>query len=169
MPNLVSGPIGSIHLAFSVLSLVTGIMVLAMHKGDLRHKRMGYVYSVSMLLVNVTAFMLYNLYGKFGVFHVFAIVSLITLGAGLYPIWRKSGTNYIYQHFNFMYWSVIGLYCAFMAEIFSRLPKYVLTPEGKPMTVFYQFVGVGTAVVMIIGVIFFAKYKKVWKNQFKLQ
>ncbi len=89
----------------------------------------------------------------------------MTLFAGLYPVLTKKSKNYLLAHFNFMYWSVVGLYCAFMAEIFSRLPKIILTETGEPMTTFYKGVGIG--VVMTIAVTFFIKYKPKWTKQYE--
>jgi len=167
MENIVSGTTGLIHIIASIIALVTGLLVLTTIKGTKRHKQIGYVYVVSMILLNLTAFMIYRLYGKFGIFHWFAVISCLTLCAGLYPILSKRSQNYIELHFNYMYWSVIGLYCAFMAEIFSRLPKYVLTKTGEPMIIFYKFIGIGIAIVMAIGIFIYIKYEPIWKNRYK--
>jgi uncharacterized membrane protein len=158
--------IGWLHLASSILALITGMFILISLKGNRLHKKVGYVYILSMLLVNATAFGMYRLYGKFGIFHVMAVISLFTIIAGMYPMYFSKSKLKLYTHLSFMYWSVIGLYCALMAEIFSRLPKYVLTPEGKPMTVFYKFIGIGVFVVMAFGMYFFIRYHKKWKDQF---
>lgn len=167
MNNIVGSTIGLVHLIFSVIALVTGIFVLCTTKGTLQHKRIGYIYAVSMLALNITAFMIYRLFGKFAIFHWFAVVSCITLFAGMYPVLRKTSKNYLLTHFNFMYWSVVGLYAAFMAEIFSRLPRIILTPDGKPMTVFFKFVGIAIGLVMFVAVLFFIKYKPIWKKQYE--
>jgi uncharacterized membrane protein len=167
MENIVSGTTGLLHLIFSVIALITGLFVLLMTKGTKTHKQIGYLYSVSMILVNLTAFMIYKLYGNFGIFHFFAIISCLTLCAGLYPVLTKKNKNYLLTHFNFMYWSVVGLYCAFMAEIFSRLPKIILTETGEPMTAFYKGVGIGIGVVMTIAISFFMKYKPKWTKQYE--
>lgn len=169
MENMVGSTTGLIHLIVSVIALITGLFVLASTKGTKMHKRIGYVYSISMVLVNLTAFMIYDLYGKFGLFHWFAVISCLTLFAGLYPVLTKKSKNYLLAHFNFMYWSVVGLYCAFMAEIFSRLPNIVLTETGEPTTAFYKGVGIGIGVVMAIAITFFIKYKPKWTSQFELK
>jgi uncharacterized membrane protein len=166
MDRIVNGVVGWTHLMVSVVALVTGLLVLLMKKGTVTHKRVGYVYAMAMLLVNGTAFFLYRLFGGFGLFHWMAIVSLLTLAAGLYPVWTRKGKDYLITHFNFMYWSVVGLYCALMAEIFSRLPKIVLTPDGKPVTAFYSGVGIGIAVVMTLAVVCYLKFQPRWKKQF---
>lgn len=167
MENIISGTTGLIHLIVSVIALITGLFVLIAAKGTKIHKNVGYVYSVSMLILNLTAFMIYKLYGKFGIFHWFAVVSLVTLFAGLYPVFTKKSKNYLLTHFNYMYWSVVGLYSALMAEIFSRLPHIILTETGEPMTAFYKGVGIGMAVVMIIAIGFFIKYKPKWTKQYE--
>lgn len=167
MENIVSGTTGIIHLTASIFALITGLFVLIAKKGTRTHKQIGYVYSISMVLVNVTAFMIYKLYGKFGIFHWLAVVSCLTLFAGLYPVFTKKSNNYLLKHFNFMYWSVVGLYCAFMAEIFSRLPKILLSENGEPMTLFYKGVGIGIALVMLISVAFFIKLKPVWTKKYE--
>lgn len=167
MENIVSGTIGLIHLITSIIALITGLFVLTTTKGTKTHKQIGYLYSISMILVNLSAFLIYNLYGKFGIFHWFAVISCLTLFAGLYPVLTKKSKNYILTHFCFMYWSVVGLYCAFMAEIFSRLPDIILTETGKPMIAFYKGVGIGIGVVLTIAVIFFIKYKPKWTKKYE--
>lgn len=167
MDNIVSGTTGLIHLIVSIIALITGLFVLTTTKGTKTHKKIGYVYSISMILLNLTAFMIYKLYGKFGIFHWFAVISCLTLFAGLFPVLTKRNKNYLLKHFNFMYWSVVGLYCAFMAEIFSRLPKIILTETGEPSTGFYKGVGIGIGVVMTIAVTFFIKYKPKWTKQYE--
>jgi uncharacterized membrane protein len=163
---MISGTVGLIHVLSSVIALITGLFVLVTVKGTRQHRQVGYVYAVAMLLVNGTAFMIYRLYGTFALFHWMAVVSLLTLVAGMVPILRKSGKNYKVVHFQFMYWSVIGLYCAFVAETFSRLPRVVLNENGEPMTVFYKFIGIGTALVMVVAIGFYIKYKPKWVKQF---
>jgi uncharacterized membrane protein len=167
MITIVSSLTGLIHLIVSIIALVTGLFVLTTKKGTKNHKQIGYVYSISMILVNLTAFMIYKLYGKFGIFHWFAVISCLTLIAGLYPVLTKKWKNYLLIHFNFMYWSVVGLYCAFMAEIFSRLPKIILTETGKPTTYFYKGVGIGIAIVMTTAILFFIKYKPKWTKEYE--
>ena len=169
MKYFVNGPIGLTHLAFSIVSLITGLLILLAKKGTKQHKRVGYIYSISLIILNLTAFMIYNLYGKFGIFHWLAVMSCLIVFTGLYPVIIKKGKNYMLTHFTFMYWSVIGLYSAFMAELFSRLPKIILTKAGEPMMIFYKFAGIGIAIVMITGIYFFVKYRLKWAKQYTLK
>jgi uncharacterized membrane protein len=165
--NLVSGTTGFIHLLVSIMALITGFFILVTTKGTKRHKQIGYIYAISMVILNLTAFLIYRLYGKFGIFHWFAVISCLTLFAGLYPVLTKRGKNYLLTHFNFMYWSVIGLYCAFMAETFVRLPKIILTQTGEPMVIFYKMVGISVGITMAVGIFFFIKFKPKWTKQYQ--
>lgn len=162
---MLSGTIGIVHFASSIIALITGTMVLLYTKGTITHKRIGYVYTFSMLVVLVTSFFLYNLHGTFGILHWLAVLSSISLLAGMLPILFKYPKDYISYHFSFMYWSVIGLYCAFAAETFTRIPFYLELGENL-FPVFYSLVGISAAIVGGIGSFYFRKYKELWFNRF---
>ena len=152
--------IGGVHLLASMIALAMGTQVLWMDKGTQLHRQIGYVYSASMLVVIITAFSIYRLFGGFGVFHILAIVSFVTLLAGMVPVLlKKPRNNYMSLHFSFMYWSVIGLYAAFVSEMLTRIPE----------SPFFGMVGFATLVVMIIAQILFFKYQKSWQQQFTSQ
>lgn len=161
LTNLISGNIGLIHLIFAILALVFGTIVLVKTKGTKSHKKMGYYYFISMLGVNITAFMIYRLFGKFGMFHWMAIVSLLTLIAGIIPMFLRKPKSYISLHFNFMYWSVMGLYAAFVSETLVRIPDVVIE-SGIPNSTFYNMTGVGVAITMGLGFYFSFRNKKKW-------
>lgn len=165
MNTLTSGPTGTFHLIVSIIAMISGMMVLCKPKGTKGHKQVGYLYVVAMLLVNLTAFMIYRLFGGFGIFHFFAIVSLLTLLAGMYPILKRKGKQYLFRHFNYMYWSVVGLYCAFCAEVLTRVP--LLLDIQNSWELFSLLVGVSIFVVMLIATLIFKKYKPIWKKQFQ--
>ncbi|WP_194976984.1 DUF2306 domain-containing protein [Aquiflexum lacus] len=155
MYNLINNQIGLIHFIASVLALVFGSAVLVMTKGSKIHSRAGYLYVVSMVVMLATAFMLYNLFGKWGIFHYFAVVSSCTLILGMIPILvRNQIKNWAYLHFSFMYWSVIGLYAAFVSEMLTRIPEVP----------FYNMVGLATAGVMLVGGILFGINKAKWSR-----
>ena len=165
MDNIVTGTTGLIHLISSIIALVTGLLVLTTTKGTTRHKKIGYIYVVSMVVLNLTAFMIYRLFGKFAIFHWFAVLSCLTLIAGMYPVLTKKSKNYLLTHFNFMYWSVVGLYCAFCAEILTRIPFLYDLPNKRQL--FGILTGVSIFIVMIIATIIFAKMKPKWTKQFE--
>ena len=157
MRQVVFSEIGLIHLIVSILALIFGTLVLVLEKGTKRHKQIGYAYFVSMLGVIVTAFMIYRLFGRFGIFHITALISLVTLSAGMIPaILRKPVNKWFRWHYGFMYWSVMGLYAAFVAETMVRVPQ----------TPFFGMVGIATFLVMLFGAVIFVKSQKTWSNMF---
>lgn len=147
--------IGLIHLLSACLALITGTMVLAMKKGTAKHKKAGYIYAVSMVVVVSTAFMIYRLFGGWGIFHWAALVSGVTLAGGMIPvILRKPKSDWLGLHFGFMYWSVMGLYAAFVSEVATRVPE----------SPFLGMVGIGTGIVMTAGGIYFYFRKHKWER-----
>jgi len=67
-----------------------------------------------------------------------------------------------------MYWSIMGVYGAFVSETLVRMPK-VVVESGIPNSVFYNMTGIGTALVMGLGVYFFLKLKPKWDRQFEIK
>lgn len=116
--NIIHSYNGLFHTITAVLAMVFGLMVVFKKKGTKTHKRLGYIYTVLMILLNVTSFFIVN-FGGFSLFHFFAIISLLTVLAGVVPAYRKSKGWYV-KHFYFMSWSVVGLYSAFWAEVGTR-------------------------------------------------
>ena len=164
--HIISDKIGLLHLIVSIIALVTGSLVLGMEKGTTNHKRIGNLYSLAMLLVLITAFLMYNLFGKWGIFHWSAVISSLTIACGLIPIFTKRPKNgFISLHLSFMYWSVIGLYGALMAETFVRLPSIVVD-SGIPNAMFYKMTGFAVAITMGLGGFFFVKLKPKWDEKF---
>lgn len=157
---------GLVHLLASILALITGTLVLLLKKGTDIHKRIGYLYSLSMVVLLITAFMIYNLFGGWGIFHWAAVVSSLTLAAGMIPmILKKPRKQYVSLHLNFMYWSVMGLYGAFFAETMVRLPEVVLE-HGAPNSVFYNTVGIVVFIVMAAGGYLFYRNREKWEERF---
>ena len=165
MDNIVTGTTGLIHLISSIIALITGLLVLTTTKGKTRHKKIGYIYVVSMVVLNLTAFMIYRLFGKFAIFHWFSVLSCLTLIGGMYPVLTKKSKNYILFHFNFMYWSVVGLYCAFCAEILTRIPLMLNLPNTRGL--FGALTGVSILIVMVIAIFIFAKMKPKWTKEYE--
>lgn len=164
--NFITSNTGLIHFISSIVALLLGTFVLVLPKGTSKHKTIGRLYGMTMLVVLVTAFMIYRLFGTWGIFHWTAVVSSLTLFCGLLPILtRRPTNNYLSLHFSFMYWSIMGVYGAFVSETLVRMPK-VVVESGIPNSVFYNMTGIGTAIVMGLGVYFFLKFKPKWDKQF---
>lgn len=156
--------IGWFHTLAAIVSLIAGSFILLNTKGTRVHKRVGRIYGISMLTVCATSFMIYRIHGSFGILHVLACISTATLLAGMLPLYLKRTSNYMTHHLSWMYWSVIGLYCAFAAEVFTRLP-YILNIKNS-YGIFYALVGISAGIVGGLGAKYFRKKKDLWIDQF---
>lgn len=144
--------IGLIHFVSALLAMLFGAMVVFKKKGDKSHKQVGYVYLVFLLLVNITAFMIYKVVGTFGPFHIAALISLGGVIGGMIPVLRKKPERtWLEYHYEFMSWSVVGLYAAFWSETFSRFFRFA----G-----FWVLVITGTALTFAVGATLIKMKKK---------
>lgn len=151
--------LGYIHTAAALTALSTGAAVLLTRKGTRRHRQFGWGYVASMLLLNVTALLIYRLFGRFGPFHVGAIFSLITVSAGTVAALgaRRARTSRepaararaLERHYRWMTWSYVGLSAAAVSEISTRVPALQPRP-GQGMT-FGITVAVATLLVVGVG------------------
>ncbi len=150
--------LGGIHFGTAIIAMVAGLLILFLKKGTTAHIRIGYTYAASMLVLNISALMIYDLFGGFGPFHYFALISLATLIAGIIPAYlKKPGKSWLELHYEFMNWSVVGLYAAFWSETFTRFFRF----EG-----FWTLVGVATATTVIVGALLIKIKKKKILNKF---
>jgi uncharacterized membrane protein len=158
MDKLIGDNFGLVHLISGIVALIFGGCVILMKKGTLAHRRIGYIYVFSMTILILSSFCIYRLFGRFGVFHFLSLVSTFSLVAGMIPMFKKVRKPKDYEtHFKRMYWSVVGLYAAFAAESFVRIPKF----GGFWAAVAWSFV-----LVFIICFITFIKMRPVWSKRF---
>lgn len=158
MHHLYGDQIGLVHLVSGIVAIIFGGAVLVLRKGTALHRKAGYAYVVSMIVLILSSFGIYRLFGKFGVFHVLSLVSTFSLVAGMLPMFKKRRTAADYEtHFKRMYWSVVGLYAAFAAESFVRIPKF-----GS----FWQAVAWSFVLIFVICFITFIRMRPVWSKQF---
>jgi uncharacterized membrane protein len=104
--------LGSLHVAAAMLALVVAVIVLVRIKGTTAHVRLGRVYVVALVLVDVFALLTYR--QGVGPFHLLAVISLATLTAGLVWSPRRRGSKQ--AHGIWMIWSVAGLVGAGLAQ-----------------------------------------------------
>ena len=122
--QLVHNSTGLVHVISAIAALLLGLGIFCARKGTRFHKQLGYGYVISMVIMNVTAFLIYRLYRGFGPFHIAAVISSATLVAGFIPVFlRRPAERWLPLHFEFMAWSYVGLLAAAAAEIGVRLPK----------------------------------------------
>ena len=145
------------HIASATLAMVLGLMVLVRAKGTRSHRRLGFVYVLSMALLNISAFGMYRLFGTFGAFHVAALVSASTVVAGILAILKRPRTQrQVELHLVFMYWSVIGLYAAFFSELMVRV---------RINAAFMILVSCATGATILIGALFQRKLVAKWSAE----
>lgn len=122
-------PFGFVHTLLGLGALVLGLSVVLARKGTPGHRRLGRCYLLAMVLLNVTALMIYDLFGGFGPFHWAALLSAATLGAGFVPVFlRRPRASWTRLHATFMCWSYVGLVAAFLSEIAVRIPAIGFGP-----------------------------------------
>lgn len=93
-----------------------------------------------------------------GLIHVIASCCALLFGT-MILVAKKPTNTWKYLHFTFIYWSVIGLYAAFSAEILTRIPN----------TPFFEMVGIATGGIMLIGGVCFGINKAKWIQVFETQ
>lgn len=128
-----AGAVGQVHLISALMALITGFFVLGARKGTFRHVIIGYVYLLSMLIVNGSALMKYDLTGAPNLFHYAAMGSLITIMGGYISavVFRRTKRiGAAAAHGIFMIWSYFGLFIALIAEIVTRQYPAMLHGEG---------------------------------------
>ncbi len=139
---MASDVVAVLHVASAVLALLAGLAVLRNTKGTRRHRRLGHIYVVAMVTVNITALSIFRLSGAFGPFHVAAVVSLTGTLIGIAAArFRWPTDGWLDFHYHFMGWSYVGLVAAAVSELAVRLP-------AAP---FWPAVAVGTFLVFVIG------------------
>jgi uncharacterized membrane protein len=145
-------PTGLVHLVCSFLALASGVLVFFRPKAGAVHRRLGYVYAVSMLGVNVTALLIYRLTGRFNFLHAFALLSLTGIVLGLrHAVTRRPRETWLASHYYWMTWSYAGLIAALVAESGTRLVLPLLRSHGVAvsMGLFWTLVGLLSAAVMV--------------------
>ncbi len=148
--HIIHSYLGLFHTLVALVALICGSIVFLKPKGTLFHKRIGYVYVVAMISLNVSALFIYN-FGKINLFHGFALLSLGSIIAGMYPALKRKNKDWMVGHFYGMSWSVVGLYAAFWAETGVRF---------FDMRYFWWVVMLATFLTCLIGGIIINKKAK---------
>lgn len=119
--------ISYLHVITAIVALFTAATVLFAPKGTRFHQRMGYVFAVSLLLVNITAAFMYNLTGKVNFLHVFIILSFLSLSSGMWAAMRRKSKNWLTRHIAGMNGAALGVWAAGFAELTVRVLPYFLS------------------------------------------
>ncbi|MGB5188547.1 hypothetical protein [Robiginitalea sp.] len=135
--------ISQLHIGSALLALILAAVVLIASKGTRFHKRMGYFFTISLVLVNGSAALMYNLTGRFNLLHVFVMISLGSLIYGMIPAIRRKPVNWLRRHISGMTGAALGVWAAGLAELTIRVLPGFLNPT--------QIMGIAAG----IGVVFF--------------
>jgi len=147
--------LGVSHVAFSLLSILLGLVIFTITKGTQVHRLLGYGYVLCMTCLNVTALMIYRLFGSFGPFHGLAIVSLATVVAGLLSVaLRRPRKRWLVYHYWFMCFSYVGLLAAAVAEVTTRLPFFSGSGLAFALVTFFS-----SQLVFLVGAYFVYRYQ----------
>ena len=139
---MIQSTTGLIHTLAAVCALLTGIVIFSRPKATFFHRSLGYVYSISMVVMLVTAFFIYHLTKSFNFLHIFAILSCPPLALGFEAAFtRRSG--WLARHYHWMCYSYMGLCAAFVAETTTRIvmPYLVSHYQIRSMALFWIIIG----------------------------
>jgi uncharacterized membrane protein len=140
--------IATTHIGAAVSALLAGAAVLLRPKGTRTHRRIGTLFVLALVLVNVAALSLHR-ESAFGVFHALAVASLVTIAIGLSPLLLgKRSETVIVTHAYCMTWSYAGLVAAGCGQLTVAV--------GEDLSGWVVPVVIGT-VLTVSGVIIFAR------------
>ena len=141
------------HIVAAVSALLAGAAVLLRPKGTRTHRRIGTVYIIALVLVNVAALSLHR-ENAFGVFHALAVASLVTIAVGLSPLLLgKRSETVIGTHAYCMTWSYAGLVAAGCGQLAVAV--------GQDFSAWVVPMVIGT-VLTVSGVIIFARVPSIF-------
>ena len=159
--------LGQLHFASALIALASGAWVLFRRKGTRIHRRVGWLYAASMLVLNASALSLYRLTGTFGPFHVAALISLAGLAAGIISARRRrhGDRDWLMRHYFFMAYSYLGLVAAAVAETATRWPA-IQAVAGGPTAAFWAAAAVASIVVFVVGAVLIRRRAEVTMRPF---
>jgi uncharacterized membrane protein len=127
------------HTVSGVAALIAGLATCVMTKGTRLHRRVGWLYSVSMYSLCLSSFFIsadilsfVEIAGMhYGIFHVFALWGTIQLSAGLYIMIRRDAFSEPMEwHMYNMLWSVVGLIMATNSHLFGYVSPWITSQMG---------------------------------------
>ena len=158
--------VGLVHVIAAVSALLSGLVIFLRKKAGTLHRFLGYVYSLSMLVMLMTALSIYRLSGSFNLLHGFALFSTLQLGRGLYhAVTRKPKGGWLDAHYQWIISSYIGLRAALVAESATRVIMPYLYDQGvRSFGWFWGIVGTATFVVVWVGQILMKRNRGILNN-----
>ena len=152
---------GAFHLAFAVLAILFGGVVLVLPKGGRWHRTVGQGYFWSMVGVVATSFTMYRLTGEVTPFHFAAAISGLTIAGGMWTVLRRRPGHWVHAHALWMTWSYVGLIAALVAESLTRLamPSLEATLERRALwPAFWILVATASGATFLVGAAMIRRY-----------
>lgn len=84
-PLLTAAPAVKIHVIAAVAALVSGAAIASMPKGTPRHRALGRLAAIAMLVTALTSFFIFGQNG-WSPIHALSLVTLVSLSSGLWFI-----------------------------------------------------------------------------------
>jgi uncharacterized membrane protein len=161
----------AIHTINGIICLVTGMLIIFLNKGTSSHRRVGWVYVVSMYMLCVVSFSIKDttpFFRGFGMFHVMSLASIATVSAGFLPVLRrKTQKNWYSKHFDYMLWSYVGLIMAFDSHFIRntfQLLRSMTSSSGVSITLTLILL---LGVPFLIGSLTIPRKVKLFKRRFE--
>ena len=86
-PLLQAGPVIQAHAYAAFAAIVVGATQLALPKGDPRHRAVGWLWAVLMMLIAGSSLFIHTI-RTFGPWSPIHLLSLFTLGITPYAVWQ---------------------------------------------------------------------------------
>jgi uncharacterized membrane protein len=107
-----------------------GYQLLRRRRGDARHRRVGYVWVVSMLYVSITSFWIRDLrHGQLSLLHILSVVTLVSVILGIVAA-RRHDVRRHRANLRGAWFGLVGAMIGALAVPDRLLPRFVL---GEPV------------------------------------
>jgi len=162
------------HTVSGVAALLAGLATCVMTKGTRLHRRIGWLYSVSMYSLCLSSFFIsadilsfIEIAGMhYGIFHVFALCGTIQLSLGLYIMIRRHAfSEPLEWHLYNMLWSVVGLGMATNSHLFGAVSPWITSPTGLSMGWGIGLTGLLLwGVSLVVGIVWIERLRPRYRN-----
>lgn len=96
--EIISKSISWTHILSATASLFLGAWVLFIQKGGIRHRQLGKLYFLAMLINNLSALLIYNAFGRWFFPHTLALVTIAVLIPGFLITHKKQYKHWLKVH-----------------------------------------------------------------------
>ena len=153
--------VGWLHTFACVLALYLGAVLLLSVQGTPRHRRLGRYYFVSMLVVNLSALLIYRM-NVFFFPHWLAIITLLVLAVGYWVIIQKPFKRWLGIHIFCVITSYYMLIGGAINEAFLRLDYVIAIAERTDGLAYNTAHTIGMCVygLMLVYYCYFGRFSK---------